>query len=75
MTKLMDRALERVQLWPAQRQDDAAELLLALDDLKDEPDEVDTETLAAIDEALEQTERGETADPEAVAEVFARFGK
>jgi hypothetical protein len=74
MTKLMDQALERVRQWPAGHQDDAAELLLALDDLGRDPVEVDDETLAAIDEALEQTERGETADPKAVAEVFARFG-
>jgi hypothetical protein len=33
MTKLMEKALDAVRAWPADRQDEAAKLLLALDRL------------------------------------------
>jgi hypothetical protein len=33
MTKLMEKALNAVRAWPADRQDEAAKLLLALDRL------------------------------------------
>lgn len=75
MTDLMERALERVRRWPPERQEEAAQLLMALDDLGAEPLDVDDETLAAIDEALAEKERGEFADPKEVAAFFARFGK
>ena len=45
----MDQALERVRHWSAERQQVAAELVLALDAMGDEPVEVDAETLAALD--------------------------
>ena len=75
MPKLMDKALERVRTWPDAREDEAAELLLALDELGTEPVSVSDEELAAIDEALAQAGRGEFADPKAVEAVFQRFRK
>ena len=72
---LMDKALDRVRSWADARQVEAAELLLALDALGDDPVEVDDETLAAIDEALAQSARGEFAVARDVEAIFARFRK
>jgi predicted transcriptional regulator len=73
MTSLMDKALARVQTWPGSRQDEAAELLLALDELGPDPLDVDAETLAAIDEGLADIVQGKLADPADVEAVFTRF--
>ena len=59
MTKLMEKALDAVRAWPADRQDEAAKLLLALDRLGPGPYQASREELATIDEALGQVERGE----------------
>jgi hypothetical protein len=75
MTKLMEKALNAVRAWPADRQDEAAKLLLALDRLGPGPYQASPEELAAIDEALEQVERGERASPAEVEAAFARFRK
>jgi hypothetical protein len=73
MTTLMDKALEVVRGWPAERQDDAAELLLALDRLGGGTYSASPEELAAIDEALGQVARGELATDAEVEAAFARF--
>jgi hypothetical protein len=75
MTKLMEKALDAMRAWPADRQDEAAKLLLALDRLGPGPYQASPEELAAIDEALEQVERGERASPAEVEAAFARFRK
>jgi hypothetical protein len=72
MTDLLEQALQAVRQWPAERQNEAAKLLLALDSLG--PTYVGSaEELAAIDEALAQADRGEFATDAEVAEAFARF--
>ena len=71
MTDLMDKALARIQTWPSHRQNEAAELLLALDDMGAEPIEVDADTLAAIDEGVADLACGRLADPANVDAVFA----
>ena len=73
MTNLMEKALAAVRRWPASRQDEAAELLLALDRLGDGAYVASAEELAAIDEALAQVRRGEFATDEDVEAAFARF--
>ncbi len=73
MTKLMERALEVVRDWTAERQDDAAELLLALDRLGADPYPPSPDDLAAVDEALAQLGRGERATDAEVEAAFARF--
>jgi len=73
MTKLMEQALEAVRDWPAELQNDAAELLLALDRLGPGPYHASPEELAAIDEALAQVARGERATDAEVEAAFARF--
>jgi hypothetical protein len=75
MTKLMEKALDAVRAWAADRQDEAAKLLLALDRLGPGPYQASPEELAAIDEALGQVERGERASPAEVEAAFARFRK
>jgi hypothetical protein len=73
MTDLMERALAAVSRWPAGRQDEAAELLLALDRLGSADYVASESELAAIDEALVHVQRGEFATPEQVGKAFARF--
>jgi hypothetical protein len=73
MTTLMDKALEVVRGWPTDRQDDAAELLLALDRLGEGAYRASPEELAAIDEAPGQVARGELATDAEVEAAFARF--
>jgi hypothetical protein len=51
MTTLMERALKAVSAWPRDRQDEAAELLLALDRLGPAPYQASADELAAVDEA------------------------
>ena len=75
MTRLMEKALEAVRDWPAERQDDAAELLLALDRLGAGAYRASPEELAAIDEALAEVGRGERATDAEVEAAFARFHK
>jgi hypothetical protein len=75
MTTLMQQALEAVRDWPQDRQNEAAELLLALDRLGTTPYRATADELRAIDEALQQVARGERATPAQVEEAFARFRK
>jgi DNA-binding NarL/FixJ family response regulator len=75
MTKLMEKALEAVRDWPQNLQDEAAQLLLALDELGPASYVASEEELRAIDEALEQVERGERATAPEVEAAFARFRK
>lgn len=72
MTDLMEKALAAIGRWPTERQDEAAEMLLALDRLGDTYVASDDE-LAAIDEALAQAARGEFAADHEVEAAFARF--
>jgi hypothetical protein len=73
MTGLMEKALAAVSRWPAPRQDEAAELLLALDRLGDSSYHASDDELAAIDEALAQVERGEFASDAEVEAAFEHF--
>jgi hypothetical protein len=73
MTKRMEKALAAVRDWSAERQDDAAELLLALDRLGPGFYHASPQELAAVDEALAQLERGERATDAEVEAAFARF--
>jgi predicted transcriptional regulator len=75
MTHLMEKALAAVRRWPASRQDEAAEMLLALDRLGPEAYRASDAELRAVDEALAQAERGEFASEAEVEAAFARFRK
>jgi hypothetical protein len=75
MTALMEKALNAVRGWPQDRQNQAAELLLALDRLGPAPYRASADELSAIDEALKQVARDKQASPAEVEEAFARFRK
>lgn len=72
MTDLMEKALAAIGRWPASRQDEAAEMLLALDRMG-AIYTASAEELAAIDEALAQVERGEFASDAEVESAFQHF--
>jgi hypothetical protein len=71
----MEKALEVISNWPEVRQDEAAELLLALDRLGQAPYRASEDELRAIDEGLRQAESGERATEAEVEAAFARFRK
>jgi len=73
MTDLMEKALAAVRQWGAQRQNEAAELLLAMDRLGPDAYRASPEELAAIDAALAEAARGEFASEADVEAAFARF--
>lgn len=75
MTDLMEKALAIVRGWTRERQDEAAEILLALDALGVGPFQATDADLDAIDEALAQTDRGEFASEAEVEAAYARFRK
>lgn len=75
MTRLMEQALATVRSWPDAQQNEAAEILLALDRLGPAAYQATEEELQAIDEALAQIERDEFASDAEVEAAFARFRK
>jgi predicted transcriptional regulator len=74
MTDLLEKALAAMGRWPASRQDEAAEMLLALDRLG-ATYTASADELAAIDEGLAQAQRGEFASDAEVDAAFRRFRK
>jgi len=75
MTKAEIKAvLDRVLSWPSERQQDAAEMLLMLEAEKGEFYHPSEEEWLAIQEGLDQVNRGEFATDEEVEALFKRFG-
>ena len=74
MTKLLERALERVRAWPKHRQDEAARLLLAMDRHDAAPYQLSPAERAEIRAALKDVDAGDFASDEDVATVFRRYG-
>jgi hypothetical protein len=74
MTKLFEQAIEKVRALPDDEQDEAAEMLLSILSRRFEPVRLDGETQAAIQEGLEQADRGEFVTDEEMAEFFKRHG-
>lgn len=75
MTDLMQKALAAVRTWADQRQNEAAQMLLAMDRLGPDTYRASPEELAAIDAALAEVARGEAASAAEVEAAFARFRK
>ena len=76
MTKHEVKAvLDRVLSWPAARQEEAAEILLALEARENEFYHPSDEEQAAIEEGLRQAERGEFASDEEMNELWRRWSK
>ena len=72
MTKLLERAIEKVRELPARDQDALANALLSITGEETAVVHLDDETRAAIEEGLAQAERGEFVPDEIVAEADKR---
>jgi hypothetical protein len=75
MTDLMDKAIASVRSWPARQQDEAAELLLALDRLGGDAYVASDDELLAIDEALAQVEADDYATDAEIEAAYSGFRK
>ena len=73
MTKeQIERVLERVRTWPADRREDAMQILLEMEKQDLGVYRMSDEERADIEDALAEMERGEVASDEEVAAVFQR---
>ena len=73
MTKeQIDAILDRVHAWPASRQEDAAQILLAMEAEGTAPYALSEDERRDLREALEEVVRGELATDAEVEAVFAR---
>ncbi|MEX2035007.1 MAG: hypothetical protein WEA28_07435 [Xanthobacteraceae bacterium] len=70
--KLKD-IMERVGDWPEEAQEQALELLLALEQEYAEPYELSDEDTAAIDRGLEDARQGRFATDEQIEALFKRY--
>jgi len=74
MTKeQIEQILERVRTWPAERQEDAAAILLEMEQQDSSLYELSEEELAEIEVALEEADRGEFATDEEMKALFDRY--
>jgi predicted transcriptional regulator len=73
-TKRLTQALERVEDWPAQWQDQLADIALDIESrLKDGVYYPTAEELEGIDKGLNDAEQGRFATEEEVEAAFAKF--
>ena len=72
MTKLMEKAIEKMRMLPAEDQDRVAVAVLSL--AEEGPMALDDETRAAIREGLEQARRGEFVPDEEIEALWKRHG-
>ena len=73
MTKALKDVLQRAESWPAQAQDELAQVALEIDAaLKGGLYHATADELRAIDEALAAVARGELATDDEVEAVFAK---
>jgi hypothetical protein len=74
MTKLLERAIEKVRDLPADDQDALASAILSITGEDMAVVHLDAETRAAVEEGLGQVERGEFVPDEVLAEADKRRG-
>ncbi|HZC98067.1 MAG TPA: hypothetical protein VE267_18455 [Bradyrhizobium sp.] len=75
MTKdQVKEVLDRVLTWPPERQEDAAQMLLALEAREGELYQPDDDEWAAIEEGLVQAKRDEAISADEVAALFGLRG-
>jgi hypothetical protein len=74
VSKRLEKALEAVKQWPADRQDAAAEVLEHMDRLAMAPYELSSEERADLEEALDEARRGEFASDDEVVAMLTRHG-
>ena len=74
MTKReVDAVFERVRSWPEAEQEEAALLLLALEERRKGVYELSDEELADLDQADREIERGELVPDEEMKALFDRY--
>jgi predicted transcriptional regulator len=74
MTKReVDAVLERVRSWPEAEQEEAALLLLALEERRTGVYELSEEEIADLDQADREIERGEFVSDEEMKALFDRY--
>ena len=73
MNRQLRDLLGRVEAWPNEAQEEAVQLLLALESEYSQPHELSAEDRAAIDRSLEDLRQGKFATDQQVAEVFNRY--
>ena len=74
MTKdQIDAVLDRVKIWPTERQEDAARVLLQMEAAGTEVYVLSDDERAAIEEGMAQARRGEFATDEEVTALFDRY--
>ena len=71
--KDIEAVFERVRTWPLSRQEDAAHMLLQMEENGTDVYHLSEEERADIKEALEEEARGEFASDEEVAAVFNKY--
>ncbi len=69
----IDEILERVRTWPLERQEDAAQMLLMMEEQGTELCELSEEEIAEIKLAQEEADRGEFATDEEIKALFDRY--
>ncbi len=74
MTRLLEKAIDKVRDLPAAEQDALAMLILDAIEAGAQPAPPDAETIAALEESLAQAQRGEFASDEEVAALRKRLG-
>ncbi len=73
-TKLLNRVLERIESWPADAQDQLAEIALEIEAGLEEGEYIPTEEeLAGIDRGLRAADQGRFATTAEVEAAFAKF--
>ena len=74
MTKeQIEEILERVRAWPIERQEDAAAMLLLMEEQGTEPYQLTDEERADLEEALAEAEREDPVPDEEVRALFNRY--
>ncbi|MFL5137496.1 MAG: hypothetical protein ACJ8C9_02415 [Microvirga sp.] len=74
MTKeQIEAVFDRVRTWPLERQEDAAEMLLMMEEQGVAPYELSEEERVEVEAALAEADRGEFATDEEVEAVFNRY--
>ncbi len=69
-TDQVKEVIERVLTWPRERQEDAVQMLLALEDREGELYHPDDDEWAAIEDGLAQARRREAVSANEVAALF-----
>ena len=75
MTRLLEQGIEAVKALPADRQDLAGELLLALAGMAEARCQLSPEQIEDLKISMAQADRGEFASDEEMATVWKKFAR